>query len=209
MIVFNGERWIVPKYKITRQIVTYDDNPELYPDSTSELVVLTPEQQARLDEVMYSTQSQDDIERYVFEGTGAPPDDRTDIEKLLTAMPADVLNSNVTTVVNLVDPWYPDIRYSKGRYVTYLGILYKTIQAHKSQADWSPDKTPALYAKVLTDPSGAILPWVQPLGAHDAYNMPGSGLPKSDPVTHNSKTWTSSINANVWAPGVYGWIETQ
>ena len=52
------------------------------------------------------------------------------------------------------------------------------------------------------------LVWVQPLGAHDAYNMPGSGLPKSDPVTHKGKTWTSSINANVWAPGVYGWIET-
>lgn len=199
MIVFNGERWIVPKYKITRQIVTYDDNPELYPDSTSELVVLTPEQQARLDEVMYSTQSQDDIERYVFEGTGAPPDDRTDIEKLLTVMPADVLSSNVTTVVNLVDPWYPDIRYSKGRYVTYLGILYKTIQAHKSQADWSPDKTPALYAKVLTDPSGTPKEWVQP----DSTNP----YMKGDRVLYQGKTYESTIDNNVWSPTAYpqGW----
>lgn len=42
-------------------------------------------------------------------------------------------------------------------------------------------------------------PWVQPTGAHDAY-------PLGTKVTHNGKTWTSATAANVWEPGVYGWV---
>ena len=91
-------------------------------------------------------------------------------------------------------------------YVQYQGKLYLVNQGHTPQSDWLPNATPALYSEVT--PPGSIAPWVQPLGAHDAYNKPGSGLPKSDPVTHKGKTWTSSIDANVWEPGVYGWIET-
>ena len=40
--------------------------------------------------------------------------------------------------------------------------------------------------------------WVQPTGAHDAYNI-------GDKVTHNGKTWVSDVDNNVWEPGVYGW----
>lgn len=40
--------------------------------------------------------------------------------------------------------------------------------------------------------------WVQPTGAHDAYSI-------GDKVTHNGKTWESTIANNVWEPGVYGW----
>lgn len=91
-------------------------------------------------------------------------------------------------------------------YIQYQDKLYLVNQYHTPQSDWLPNATPALYSEVA--PPGSIAPWVQPLGAHDAYNKPGSGLPKSDPVTHKGKTWTSSANANVWEPGVYGWIET-
>ena len=42
--------------------------------------------------------------------------------------------------------------------------------------------------------------WVQPLGAHDAYK-------KADRVTHKSKVWENTIDANVWEPGVTGWRE--
>lgn len=45
-----------------------------------------------------------------------------------------------------------------------------------------------------------IEPWVQPTGAHDSYNT-------GDQVTHNGSTWTSTHNANVWEPGVFGWSE--
>lgn len=43
-------------------------------------------------------------------------------------------------------------------------------------------------------------PWRQPTGAHDAY-------PLGAIVTHNDKTWESTVAANVWEPGVSGWME--
>lgn len=40
--------------------------------------------------------------------------------------------------------------------------------------------------------------WVQPSGAHDAYA-------KGDKVTYDGHVWTSSVDANTWRPGEYGW----
>ena len=42
--------------------------------------------------------------------------------------------------------------------------------------------------------------WIQPTGAHDAYAQGAK-------VSHNGKKWTSDIPANVYEPGVYGWME--
>lgn len=47
---------------------------------------------------------------------------------------------------------------------------------------------------------GGVAEWVQPSGAHDAY-MTGAV------VTHDGKTWISTVDSNVWEPGVYGWEE--
>lgn len=41
--------------------------------------------------------------------------------------------------------------------------------------------------------------WVQPTGAHDAY-------PLGAVVIHNGQVWRSTVAANVWAPGVFGWV---
>lgn len=40
--------------------------------------------------------------------------------------------------------------------------------------------------------------WVQPSGAHDAY-------PRDYIVIHNEGVYRSTVNANVWEPGVFGW----
>jgi hypothetical protein len=40
--------------------------------------------------------------------------------------------------------------------------------------------------------------WVQPLGASDAYST-------GDIVSHNDYYYISTVDANVWEPGVYGW----
>ena len=71
------------------------------------------------------------------------------------------------------------------------------VQAHTSQAHWTPDQTPALFVKV----SLAEWPeWVQPTGAHDAYNT-------GDKVTYNGEHYVSLIDGNTWAPDAYpaGW----
>ena len=67
-------------------------------------------------------------------------------------------------------------------------------QARAALADAVLDATAALMEDAHTD--GAA--WVQPQVAHDAY-------PLGATVTHKGKTWTSTIAANVWKPGVYGW----
>lgn len=89
-----------------------------------------------------------------------------------------------------------DITNGKHRY-QYNGKLYKCVQAHTTQADWTPDKTPALWVEVSLD---EFPEWRQPAGTHDAYA-------KGDKVKHNGKKWESTVDANVWEPGVYGWSE--
>ena len=70
------------------------------------------------------------------------------------------------------------------------------VTAHTAQAAWTPTDAHSLWAKVLTDPSGEILPWVQP----DSTNP----YAKGDKVTHNGKTWESLVDNNVWEPGAVG-----
>ncbi|WFF72662.1 hypothetical protein [Proteiniclasticum sp. QWL-01] len=90
-------------------------------------------------------------------------------------------------------------------YIMYNDDFYMVNQDHLVQAEWVPGTgTESLYSKVAQP--GAVATWVQPLGAHDAYNSYGSWLPKSDPVTHNGSTWISSLDGNIWEPGVYGWV---
>jgi hypothetical protein len=79
---------------------------------------------------------------------------------------------------------------------SYKAKLYEIIQPHTTQSDWTPDVTPALWREIA--PAGVIPEWKQPAGGHDAYAIGAK-------VTHNGFTWESTINANVWAPGVHGW----
>ncbi len=99
--------------------------------------------------------------------------------------------------VSLFPSWKPGIQVSVGERYKYNGLLYKVIQAHTTLAVWPPDITPALFTRISIDEWPE---WVQPTGAQDAY-MTG------DKVSHNEKHWTSSVDNNVWEPGVYGWNE--
>lgn len=97
--------------------------------------------------------------------------------------------------------WEPNIAYSVGQLRRYGDTLYKCVQAHTSQADWTPPATPALWA-VTSDPADEWPEWSQPLGAHDAYNT-------GDQVSYDGKHWRSTVDANVWQPGTYGWEQVE
>ena len=86
---------------------------------------------------------------------------------------------------------------SVGDRVLYNDVLYKVITAHTSQETWTPTDAPSLFAKVLIPDEDVIPEWEQP----DSTNPYMTG----DKVSHNGKTWVSTINNNVWEPGVYGW----
>ena len=103
-------------------------------------------------------------------------------------------------VPELFPKWKPDKQYSRGERFQHGGILYKVLQPHTSQANWPPDATPSLYARMLPGQEGTeIGEWVQP----DSTNPYMAG----DKVTHSGKTWESTVDNNVWEPGVYGWVE--
>lgn len=68
--------------------------------------------------------------------------------------------------------------------------LYKVITVHAKQADWTPDVSVSLFVRVSVD---EYPEWVQPTGAHDAYNI-------GDKVSHNDAHWVSLIDANVYEP---------
>ena len=95
--------------------------------------------------------------------------------------------------------WAAGQVYAAGYKVQRGGALYRCLQGHTAQADWTPDAAPSLWAKVLIPDPDMIPEWEQP----DSTNMYSAG----DKVTHNGKTWVSGIDNNVWEPGVYGWTE--
>lgn len=101
--------------------------------------------------------------------------------------------------IELFPTWAADTEYTAGKRVQYGDKLYRCVQAHTSQADWTPDSTPALWAEVAKP--GEIPVWKQPTGAQDAY-MSGD---KVHYPTETDPVYISTVDSNVWAPGVYGW----
>jgi hypothetical protein len=100
----------------------------------------------------------------------------------------------------LFPAWKNETAYTKDDRVQYEVKLYKCLQSHTSQADWTPDVSVSLWVEV-PDPSQEWPEWKQPTGAQDAYE-------KGAKVSHNDKHWISEYDANVWEPGVFGWTES-
>jgi len=105
-----------------------------------------------------------------------------------------VYRSNADTLLD----WIAGEKVEVGWLRTENGTTYECIQAHVTE--YAPSTVPALWA-VYNDPEEPQ-PWQQPAGAHDAYNT-------GDRVTHVSFIWESTIDANVWEPGVYGWTQIE
>lgn len=120
------------------------------------------------------------------------------LRKLIEKLSADLSDAEAYTAPELFPQWTLK-DYAKGDRVQYNGLLYKCLQAHTAQADWTPDKAVSLWVRV-DDPSIEFPDWRQPTGAHDAYA-------KGDKVSHNGKHWVSDMDANVYEPSVYGWSE--
>ena len=117
------------------------------------------------------------------------------IEKaVLSLSDADALEG-----VELFPHWSDTAVYAVGDRVAYESTLYKCLTAHTAQATWTPADSPSLWVRV-DDPSLEWPAWVQPVGSTDAYPMGAK-------VSHAEKHWISTVDGNVWEPGVYGWDE--
>lgn len=127
---------------------------------------------------------------------------RAKIEELATD---HIDDSDATSYTELFPLWDGNGKaYKTGDRVRYNGILYKVLQDHTSQTDWTPDAAPSLFAEVLIPDPEVIPVWRQP----DSTNpyMTGDKVHYPD---ENGPVYESTIDNNVWSPADYpaGWKE--
>lgn len=123
------------------------------------------------------------------------------LRQMIIKASESLTDADAYDVPELFPSWKAGELYTMGLRLRYDGKLYRVEQEHTSQADWTPDVTPALYTEVAEP--GTIPVWRQPTGAQDAYMM-GDKVhypTAADPV------YVSTIDYNTYAPGVYGWEE--
>lgn len=107
-------------------------------------------------------------------------------------------DATVESLAGLFPDWEPAIAVKAAEVYRWDGTLVEVVQAHTTQADWTPDKVPALFK--IHRKAGSVAPWKQPIGSSDAYK-------KGEKVTFEGFTWESLIDGNVWSPTAYpaGW----
>lgn len=110
---------------------------------------------------------------------------------------AAATDESALDAIDLYPAWRTGTAYAVSDRIRHKGILYRCVQSHTSQADWTPDVTPALWTVVSLDEWPE---WVQPVGSSDAYRI-------DDKVSYQGKHWINTVDYNVYAPGVYGWNE--
>ena len=63
-------------------------------------------------------------------------------------------DGEAATVPELITAWAYPVAYAEGDRRSYGGKVYKCRQGHTSQADWTPDKTPNLWAVIDAEHAG-------------------------------------------------------
>ena len=123
------------------------------------------------------------------------------IRELIEKAAVSLADDDAIVAPELFPAWAVGVAYAVDERIRYGEKLYRCVQAHTSQADWTPDNTPALWTEVAKP--GEIPVWKQPTGAQDAYNT-------GDKVWYpdvNTTVYESVIDNNVWSPVDYpqGW----
>ena len=122
--------------------------------------------------------------------------------ELVRFLKAAIVTANdeaALTGKDLYPLWNETAIYKKDQRVRFNNVLYKCLQSHTAQATWTPTDAPSLWAQVLIPDPEVIPEWEQPESTNPYM--------KGDKVKHKGKTWSSTIDNNVWEPGVYGWAE--
>lgn len=117
------------------------------------------------------------------------------LRRMIEKASVSLTDEDALEAVELYPAWKTDTAYAVDERIRYGETLYRCVQAHTSQDNWTPDITPALWTVVSLD---EFPEWVQPTGAQDAYRI-------GDKVSHNNKHWINTLDYNTYEPGVYGW----
>ena len=99
--------------------------------------------------------------------------------------------------VNLFPKWVADKTYETGVRVRYNNVLYRCLHYHTSRETWNPEASNVIWERVVAteQPEEIIEEW-------DTNKKPYS---KGSKVIYNGDTWESTVNNNIWTPGIYGW----
>lgn len=110
-------------------------------------------------------------------------------------------DTDALEAIQLFPTWSAEAAYFIGDKVRYENELYKCLQNHSAQENWTPIAAPSLWAKVLIPDENIIPEWEQP-DSTNAYQI-------GDKVFYNGKIYECTISNNVWAPDIYpaGWKE--
>ena len=121
--------------------------------------------------------------------------------RFIEAMSVNATDEEALSNIEAFPLWEVGKSYEKDYRVRYNDTLYKVLQNHTSQSDWTPDVAVSLFVKVSLD---EFPEWVQPTGSQDAYS-------RGDKVTFEGKHYESLIDGNVWSPSAYpqGWKEIE
>jgi len=121
------------------------------------------------------------------------------LREMLHKASASLSDEDALEAVELFPVWGVGIAYEADQRIRYRDKLYRCVQSHTSQEGWEPPAVPALFTEVAKP--GEIPVWRQPTGAQDAY-MTGD---KVHYPTSDDPVYVSTVDNNVWQPGVYGW----
>lgn len=121
------------------------------------------------------------------------------VKKILSTQTEALDDETALEVAALFPAWIEQLGkvVSSGQRFWYDGKLYKVIQQHTVQSDWTPDVAVSLFVEVSVEEWPE---WRQPTGAQDAY-MAG------DKVTYEGRHYICLIDNNVYSPSNYpqGW----
>lgn len=137
-----------------------------------------------------------------------PPQPQTDpdmsevmeaVKKMLSSSVVELSDEDALEVAALYPTWASKIgdTVNVGERYWYNGKLYKVVQAHTVQEDWTPDVSTSLFTEVTIDEWPEL---VVPIPSSNPY-MQG------DKVTFEGVHYVSLIDNNVWSPAALpsGW----
>lgn len=125
----------------------------------------------------------------------------TAIKKMLAHEAENLSDEEALEVAALYPTWISKVgdMVILGERLWYNEKLYKVIQTHTAQSDWTPDVSSALFTEV------SIVEWpdfVSPTGREDSYMI-------GDKITFEGKHYVCTMDYNVYSPADYpaGWRE--
>ena len=121
------------------------------------------------------------------------------VKKMLAQSTESLSDEDALAVAALYPTWASKIgeQVSVGERYWYDGKLWKVVQAHTVQDDWTPDVSVSLFTEVTIDEWPEF---VQPISAETAYM-------KGDKVTFEGTHYVSLMDYNTYSPAAYpaGW----